>query len=159
MSQFILALDQGTTSSRAILFAHDGSSVASAQQEFEQILPRPGHVEHDPEAIWQTQLDTARQAIDRAGISPEQIAAIGVTNQRETTLLWERESGRPIGNAVVWQSRASAPVCQRLLDDGLNDTFRAKTGLLIDPYFSGTKVKMLLDATPGLRQRAERGEV
>ncbi|MCA9204940.1 MAG: glycerol kinase GlpK, partial [Planctomycetales bacterium] len=159
MSQFILALDQGTTSSRAILFAHDGSSVASAQQEFEQLLPRPGHVEHDPEAIWQTQLDTARQAIDRAGISPEQIAAIGVTNQRETTLLWERESGRPIGNAVVWQSRASAPVCQRLLDDGLNDTFRAKTGLLIDPYFSGTKVKMLLDATPGLRQRAERGEV
>lgn len=159
MSQFILALDQGTTSSRAILFAHDGSSVASAQQEFEQILPRPGHVEHDPEAIWQTQLETARQAIARAGVSPEQIAAIGVTNQRETTLLWERESGRPIGNAVVWQSRASAPVCQRLLDDGLDDTFRAKTGLLIDPYFSGTKVTMLLDATPGLRQRAERGEV
>ncbi|MFP6650132.1 MAG: FGGY family carbohydrate kinase, partial [Pirellulaceae bacterium] len=111
MSRYILALDQGTTSSRAILFAHDGTVVASAQQEFEQILPQPGHVEHDPEAIWQTQLQTARQALERANATAADVAAIGVTNQRETTVLWERDTGRPVANAIVWQSRLTSGIC------------------------------------------------
>src|SRR5690606_2130786 len=159
MSQYILALDQGTTSSRAILFAKDGNAVASAQQEFPQILPRPGHVEHDPEAIWDSQLATARQALAHAGVEPAGIAAIGIANQRETTLLWDRQSGKPIGNAIVWQSRASAAICQRLNDEGLGSLFREKTGLVVDPYFSGTKIKLLLDENPGLRQRAAAGDV
>jgi glycerol kinase len=159
MSQFILALDQGTTSSRAIVFNHDARIVASAQQEFEQILPALGLVEHDPEAIWATQLETARQAISRAKVAPEQIAAIGVTNQRETTILWERDTGRPVANAIVWQSRASAEICESLKADGLEATFREKTGLLLDPYFSGTKVKLLLDADSDLRRRAASGEI
>ncbi len=159
MSQFILALDQGTTSSRAIVFDRHGRPVASAQQEFRQILPRPGHVEHDPEDIWDSQLQTARQALRRAGVEPQQVAALGLTNQRETTVLWERDSGRPVAPAVVWQSRVSAPVCEQLKRQGLEELFRRKTGLLLDPYFSGTKIKHLLDTMPGLRERAARGEV
>jgi glycerol kinase len=159
MNKFILALDQGTTSSRAILFNHAGESVATAQQEFEQILPKPGHVEHDPEAIWESQLATARGAIEQAAIESEQIAAIGISNQRETTILWERESGKPIGNAIVWQSRVSEPICRRLRAAGHADMIQQKTGLVIDPYFSGSKIRHILDQHEGLQQRAERGEI
>ena len=159
MTGAILALDQGTTSSRAIVFDRSGSVVAVAQQEFPQIFPSPGHVEHDPEAIWQTQIDTARQALSNAGIAPPDLAAIGVTNQRETTVLWERDSGRPIGNAIVWQSRITAPLCDRLKAAGHEPLIREKTGLVVDAYFSGTKIKHILDSVDGLRARAARGEV
>ncbi len=159
VNQYILALDQGTTSSRAIVFDRGGRIVSSAQQEFDQILPMPGHVEHDPEAIWTTQSDTARQALAAAEIGPENVAAIGVTNQRETTILWERDTGRPVANAIVWQSRQSSPICEQLKADGLETVFREKTGLVVDAYFSGTKIKHLLDRHEGLRGRAERGEI
>jgi glycerol kinase len=159
VSKFVLALDQGTTSSRAIVFDRGGSAVATAQQEFPQLFPGPGHVEHDPEAIWSTQLETARQALARAGITATDLAAIGITNQRETTVLWERDSGRPIGNAIVWQSRITAPICDRLKEAGHEETFRRKTGLVVDAYFSGTKIKYLLDAHDGMRARAARGEI
>lgn len=159
MAKYILALDQGTTSSRAILFGHDGRIVAKAQEEFEQILPAPGLVEHDPEAIWATQLGVARRAMAAASLRAADIAALGVTNQRETTILWERRTGRPVANAVVWQSRLSAGICDRLKADGCEPTFRTKTGLLLDPYFSGTKIKHLLDAQDGLRAAARRGEI
>ena len=159
MSRFVLALDQGTTSSRAIVFDRSGRAVASAQQEFPQIFPRPGHVEHDPEAIWSTQLQTARDAIAKAGITAADIAAIGVTNQRETTVLWEKSTGRPIANAIVWQSRITAPICDRLKAAGHESMFRKKTGLVVDAYFSGTKIKHLLDSFDGLRDRAAQGEV
>lgn len=157
--QFILALDQGTTSSRAIVFGHDGRVTAVAQMEFEQILPAPGVVEHDPEAIWSSQLAVARQALASAKLSAQDIAAIGVTNQRETTILWDRNTGKPVANAIVWQSRISAPICDRMKSDGLESMVRDKTGLVIDAYFSGTKIKYLLDNTPGLRERARRGEI
>jgi len=159
MSKFVLALDQGTTSSRAIVFDRSGKAVSSAQQEFPQIFPGPGHVEHDPEDIWSTQLATAKEAIARAGISALDLAAIGVTNQRETTVLWEKATGKPIANAIVWQSRVTAPICDRLKAAGHEATFRQKTGLVVDAYFSGTKIKHLLDSFDGLRGRAARGEV
>ena len=155
----VLALDQGTTSSRAILFGHDGRPAAQAQQEFPQLYPSPGHVEHDPEAIWQSQLATARDALASAGATANDVAAIGITNQRETTILWERDTGKPVANAIVWQSRITAPLCEQLKRDGHEQTFRDKTGLVIDAYFSGTKIRHLLDTIPGLRARAERGEV
>ena len=159
MSKFVLALDQGTTSSRAIVFDRSGKAVSVAQQEFPQIFPGPGHVEHDPEAIWDTQLATAKEAIARAGASALDLAAIGVTNQRETTVLWERATGRPVANAIVWQSRVTAPICDRLKAAGHEATFRKKTGLVVDAYFSGTKIKHLLDSFDGLRDRAARGEI
>jgi glycerol kinase len=159
MPPFILALDQGTTSSRAIVFGRDGRIVASAQQEFAQLLPHPGHVEHDPEAIWNTQLATARDALAKAQLTAGEIAAIGVTNQRETTILWDRATGKPVANAIVWQSRASAAICEQLKQNGLEATFREKTGLVVDPYFSGTKIKYLLDRDDELRLRGEKGEV
>ena len=159
MSRSILALDQGTTSSRAIVFGHDGRATAVAQQEFAQIFPQPGEVEHDPEAIWETQLATAKEALTQAGLSASDIAAIGVTNQRETTILWERDSGKPVHNAIVWQSRLTAPICDQLKADGHEQEFRDKTGLVVDAYFSGTKVKHLLDNIDGLRARAEAGEI
>ena len=159
MQNYILALDQGTTSSRAILFDRAGRIVASAQQELPQILPRPGEVEHDPEAIWDGQLTTARQALAHAGVGPEAVAAIGITNQRETTIIWDRDTGKPVHHAIVWQSRVSAPICEQLRSAGCESTVRAKTGLLLDPYFSGTKIRHLLDTIPSLRGRAERGEV
>ena len=159
MKTFVLALDQGTTSSRAIIFDRSGRIVSSAQQEFPQIYPASGHVEHDPEAIWSSQIATAREAIARAGITAEQLAAIGVTNQRETTILWEKATGTPIANAIVWQSRVTAPICDRLKADGHEPLFRARTGLVVDAYFSGTKVKHLLDSSDGLRARAARGEI
>ncbi len=159
MPPLILALDQGTTSSRSILFGKDGRAVAAAQQEFPQILPSPGHVEHDPEAIWQSQLDTARRVIEQARISSGDVAAIGITNQRETAVLWEKATGKPVANAIVWQSRISAPICERLKAAGHEPLFRERTGLLLDPYFSGTKIAHLLETTPGLKARAERGEI
>ena len=159
MSKYVLALDQGTTSSRAIVFGYDGRIVASSQEEFEQILPKPGHVEHNPEEIWSTQLDVARGALAAAQAGPQDIAAIGVTNQRETTILWERDTGRAVANAIVWQSRVSADICDRLKAEGLAETFRKKTGLVVDAYFSGSKIKYLLDTIPGLRARAETGEI
>lgn len=159
MGDHILALDQGTTSSRSIVFARDGRAVSQAQQEFPQLFPRPGHVEHDPEDIWQSQLQTARQAVERSSLDVARIAALGITNQRETTVLWERDTGKPVGNAIVWQSRVSAPVCDRLKAEGLEDEFRRRTGLVIDAYFSGTKIRHLLDSVEGLRSRAERGEI
>jgi glycerol kinase len=159
MPRAVLALDQGTTSSRAIAFGHDGRMLSVAQQEFPQIFPGPAEVEHDPEALWSSQLAVAREAIQRAALEPRDIAAIGITNQRETTLLWERDTGRPIGNAIVWQSRVTAGICDRLKADGLEPLFRSKTGLVVDAYFSGTKVKHLLDTHEGLRARAARGEV
>ncbi|HEX5444078.1 MAG TPA: glycerol kinase GlpK [Pirellulales bacterium] len=159
MNQFVLALDQGTTSSRAMVFDRQGQAVAAAQQEFPQILPSPGHVEHDPEAIWSSQLAVARLAMERAKIEPRQIAALGVTNQRETTLLWDRDTGQPVANAVVWQSRISEPVCERLRREGLAERFREKTGLVIDPYFSATKIVHLLDSIDELRGKAAAGQV
>lgn len=159
MSRYILSLDQGTTSSRAIVFGRDGRVVASAQQEFPQIYPQPGHVEHDPESIWDSQLLTARSALEIAGLTAADIAAVGVTNQRETTVLWDRQTGKPVANAIVWQSRITAEICTQLKQAGCEAVFRSKTGLVLDPYFSGTKIKYLLDSIPGLRGRAERGEI
>jgi glycerol kinase len=159
MARYILALDQGTTSSRAIIFDESGMIRQVAQQEFPQIFPAPGLVEHDPEAIWSSQLATAKQALRESGISGSEIAAIGVSNQRETTLVWERATGRPIHNAIVWQSRLTEPICAELRARGLERAVREKTGLLIDPYFSGTKLKWLLDTIPGARERARRGEL
>ncbi len=159
MPQYILALDQGTTSSRAIVFGRDGRPVATAQEEFAQILPAPGSVEHDPEVIWASQLSVARQALDSAQLAARDIAAIGVTNQRETTILWERASGRPVANAIVWQSRVSAGICQKLKAQGHEPLVRERTGLVLDAYFSATKIKHLLDSRPGLRERAARGEI
>ncbi len=159
MAQFILALDQGTTSSRAILFDHDGAIVSTAQQEFPQIYPAPGLVEHDPEAIWSSQLAVAREAMSKANARATDIAAIGITNQRETALVWEKSTGRPVFNAIVWQSRLTAPICDELTAKGFDKEIRERTGLVTDAYFSGTKVKWILDNVPGAREKAERGEL
>ena len=157
--RYLLALDQGTTSSRAILFDLEGRPVSAAQQEFPQHFPRPGWVEHDPDDIWSTQIETARQALDRAGVSPAEVAAVGITNQRETTLVWERGTGRPLHRAIVWQDRRVAGLTDRLRAEGLEPEVRERTGLVLDPYFSGGKLAWLLDEVPGLRRRAEAGEV
>ncbi len=159
MERFILALDQGTTSSRALLVTHAGRVAGQSQLEFPQIYPAPGHVEHDPEAIWQSQLDTAKAAIALAPGGIAAIAAIGVTNQRETTILWDRATGQPIAPAIVWQSRITSPACDRLKQAGHEPLIREKTGLVLDAYFSATKIAHLLDMIPGTRSRAERGEV
>ena len=159
MGNVILAFDQGTTSSRAIVFAHDGTIRASAQREISQILPEPGFVEHDPIEIWESQIAVARQALERAGVGADDVAAIGITNQRETAILWDRKTGQPVAHAVVWQSRASQPVCERLRDEGHEQVIRDKTGLLIDPYFSGTKITYLFEKHPELVQRAQKGEI
>jgi glycerol kinase len=159
MTRYVLALDQGTTSSRAILFDRAGQPVAVAQREFRQIFPQPGWVEHDPCEIWDTQLACARQALREAGATAADVAALGITNQRETTLIWERATGAPIANAIVWQDRRTADLCARLREQGAEPRFTEKTGLLLDPYFSGTKIGWLLDNVPGARARAERGEL
>lgn len=155
----ILALDQGTTSSRAILFDHQGQIQSVAQKEFEQHYPKPGWVEHDPDEIWSTQMGTASEVLSRAGVAARDVAAIGITNQRETTILWDRETGEPIHNAIVWQDRRTSGICDTLRDEGYAELFKEKTGLIIDSYFSGTKVKWLLDHVDGARQRAENGEL
>jgi glycerol kinase len=159
MSRWVLALDQGTTSSRSMLFDREGAVVAVAQREFPQIYPRPGWVEHDPEAIWSSQAATIEEVMARARASTADLVAVGITNQRETTLLWERASGRPLANAIVWQDRRTAEDCERLRAAGLEAEIAARTGLLLDPYFSGTKLAWLLDHLPGARERAERGEL
>ncbi len=159
MSRYILALDQGTTSSRALLFERSGTVAAVDQHEFPQHFPKPGWVEHDPEEIWQSQLRAARGALAKAGASGADVAAIGITNQRETALVWERASGDPIYPAIVWQSRQTAPLCEELRARGLGDEVRARTGLVIDAYFSGTKIRFILDAVEGAQARAERGEL
>lgn len=156
---FVLSLDQGTTSSRAMVFNHDGAIVSLAQQEFPQIYPAPGLVEHDPEAIWSSQLAVAREALQRAGIRADQVAALGITNQRETTVIWEKATGKPVYNAIVWQSRLTVPICEALIAKGFDREIHARTGLVTDAYFSGTKAKWILDHVPGVRTQAERGEV
>jgi glycerol kinase len=159
MAGYVLALDQGTTSSRALLFDADGEPVATAAREYPQIYPRPSWVEHDPEAIWESQIGVARQALEQAGVPLEDVAALGITNQRETTLLWERATGRPVHNAIVWQDRRTAPLCETLRAEGLVEHVRERTGLVIDPYFSATKLHWLLENVPGARERAARGEL
>ncbi len=156
---YILALDQGTTSSRAILFDHDGRPVMAAQQEFPQIYPRPGWVEHNPDDIWSSQYLVARDVLTRAGVTAGQIAAIGVTNQRETTLIWDRATGQPVYNAIVWQCRRTAEMCLKLKIEGYAEDIRQRTGLVLDAYFSGTKVAWILENVSGVRERAERGEL
>ncbi|MBZ4211482.1 MAG: glycerol kinase GlpK [Rhodoferax sp.] len=156
---YLLALDQGTSSSRSIVFDAAGKIKAMAQQELTQIYPQPGWVEHDPMEIWRTQLATAREALQKAGISARQVRALGITNQRETTVLWNRATGLPIHNAIVWQDRRAEPACLELRERGLAATIQAKTGLLVDAYFSGTKLKWILDHVAGARQSAENGEL
>jgi glycerol kinase len=157
--RYVLALDQGTTSSRAIVFDERGEARAVAQREFRQYFPQPGWVEHDPEEIWRSQVACARAALKQAKLKAEKVAAIGITNQRETTLAWERSTGQPVHRAIVWQDRRTAARCELLKKEGLAAPIAAKTGLVIDPYFSATKLSWLLEAIPGLRARAERGEI
>jgi len=159
MTTYLLALDQGTSSSRAIVFDTQGRIVASAQQELPQIYPRPGWVEHDPREIWRTQLGTARDALAKAGLKASDIRSVGITNQRETTIVWNRKTGQPIHHGIVWQDRRAEPTCQQLREAGHSDTILQKTGLRIDAYFSGTKLQWLLDHVPGARDAAERGEL
>ena len=159
MAKYIMALDSGTTSNRCILFDAAGKIQAMAQKEFTQIFPKPGWVEHDADEIFATQLEVARQAVQNAGILPSQIAAIGITNQRETTIVWDKHTGRPICNAIVWQCRRTAPYCEQLTKDGWVDRIRQKTGLVIDPYFSGTKVRWILQNVPGAKEKAQRGDL
>ena len=158
-ARYVLALDQGTTSSRAIVFDETGKPIASAAREFPQVFPEPGHVTHEPEAIWKSQLGAARAALRRAGATAADVAAIGVTNQRETTIVWDRATGHPVADAIVWQSRITAPFCDELRARGLETLVRERTGLPIDAYFSGPKIRHILRATPGLHARAERGEL
>jgi glycerol kinase len=159
MANFILSLDQGTTSSRAIIFDQSGNIVSLSQREFTQYYPQPGQVEHDPAEIWSAQVAVAAEAIIKAGLTPKDIAAIGITNQRETTIVWDRQTGKPIYNAIVWQDRRTAAFCDQLKELGHSKMIQQKTGLIIDAYFSATKVKWLLDNIPGARQRAEKGEL
>ncbi|WP_313341771.1 glycerol kinase GlpK [Sedimentibacter sp.] len=157
MKKYVLALDQGTTSSRAILFDRNGAIVNLAKKEFKQIYPKPGWVEHDPLEIWETQLSSAIEAIK--DIDPDEIACIGITNQRETTVLWDRNTGKPVYNAIVWQSRQTSEICDELKKTGIETYINENTGLVIDAYFSGTKIKWILDNVPGIREKAEKGDI
>lgn len=157
--KYILAFDQGTTSSRAIIFNHNGEIVKIAQKEFNQYYPKPGWVEHDPMEIWGSQSGVAREVLETAGIRPEEIAAIGITNQRETTVIWDKNTGKPIYNAIVWQCRRTSEICEELKKRGLEDYIRDNTGLVIDAYFSATKIKWILDNVEGAREKAEKGEL
>jgi glycerol kinase len=159
MHKYVLAIDQGTTSSRAILFDQDGNIQGVSQQEFTQIYPKPGWVEHDANEIWATQLRVIREVIGKQQADPGEIAAIGITNQRETALVWDKNTGQPIHHAIVWQDRRTAAICDQLKADGHESTIRNKTGLVVDAYFSGTKVKWLLDNVPGAREKAEAGDL
>ncbi len=159
MKEYILALDQGTSSSRAFVYNEAGGIASSAREEFRQIYPQPGWVEHDPNDIWDSQLRVAQQALKTGRIAPRNIVAVGIANQRETTIIWERNSGMPLHNAIVWQDRRTADICERLKKDGLSDYIRQKTGLVIDAYFSGSKIAWLLDTIPDARARAKRGEI
>ena len=157
--KYILSLDQGTTSSRALLIDVKGKIVASAQKEFRQIFPKHGWVEHDPDEIWRSQLEVALEAIRSSAADSTQIAGIGITNQRETTLVWERETGKPLCNAIVWQDRRTSDFCDELKNSGFAETIRQKTGLVIDAYFSATKLKWILDHISGAREKAQNGEL
>lgn len=159
MEKYILSLDQGTTSSRSILFNKNGEIVHTAQKEFTQYFPKPGWVEHNASEIWDSILSVIAKSLSASGIKPDQIAGIGITNQRETTVVWDKETGKPVYNAIVWQSRQTSEICEELKGKGLNDLFREKTGLLIDAYFSGTKVKWILDNVEGAREKAEQGKL
>ena len=159
MAKYVMALDSGTTSNRCILFNEKGEMCSVAQKEFTQYFPKPGWVEHDANEIWSTQLGVAVEAMSKIGATAEDIAAIGITNQRETTIVWDKETGEPVYHAIVWQCRRTSEYCDSLKDKGLVDTFRAKTGLVIDAYFSGTKLKWILDNVEGVRERAEKGEL
>ena len=159
MAKYIMALDQGTTSSRCILFDHNAQMVSVAQKEYRQIFPQPGYVEHDPNDIWASQLSVAMEAMAQAGIRVNEIAAIGITNQRETTIVWDKATGKPVYNAIVWQCRRTADRVSRIYEDGFDKTLTEKTGLIPDPYFSATKLEWILDHVPGSRERAERGEL
>ncbi|MFM8286242.1 MAG: glycerol kinase GlpK [Planctomycetaceae bacterium] len=159
MGDWLLALDQGTTSSRALLFDPALNLLGVAQQEFPQLYPRPGEVEHDPDAIWESQVSCARRVLEQVRGRGGRVAALGIANQRETTLLWDRHTGRPAARAIVWQSRVSEPICRRLKEQGTEPVFRARTGLMLDPYFSGTKITWLLEQNPTLRGAAERGDL
>lgn len=157
--KYIMSLDQGTTSSRAILFNHNAEIVKVAQKEFKQIYPKAGWVEHDPMEIWGTQMGVAREVLESMGISPQEVAAIGITNQRETTVVWEKSTGKPIYNAIVWQCRRTAQICDDLKERGLEEYIKQNTGLVVDAYFSGTKIKWILDNVEGAREKAEKGEL
>lgn len=159
MKKYVMALDAGTTSNRCILFDRQGRVASVAQKEFNQYFPQPGWVEHDPNEIWSTQLGVAVEAMSKIDARGEEIAALGITNQRETTILWDKETGEPVSRAIVWQCRRTSAICDRLKEEGYTDLFREKTGLVIDAYFSATKIKWLLDREDGLRERAERGEI
>lgn len=159
MAKYIMALDQGTTSSRAIIFDHGGNIVASLNKEFTQIYPNPGWVEHDPMEIWKSQIDVAKAVLNKTGIKPEDIAAIGITNQRETTVVWDKNTGKPVYNAIVWQCRRTAPICDELKKSGFDKKITEKTGLVVDAYFSGTKIKWILDNVEGTRDRALKGDL
>ena len=159
MGKYMMALDAGTTSNRCILFNEKGEICSVAKKEFTQHFPRPGWVEHDANEIWSTQLGVAVEAMQKIGASAEDIAGIGITNQRETTIVWDKKTGEPIYRAIVWQCRRTSAFCDQLKEEGLVDTFREKTGLVIDAYFSGTKLKWILDHVEGARERAERGEL
>jgi len=158
MERYILALDQGTTSSRAIVFDRASNIVSASQKEFRQIYPRPGEVEHDPREIWTTQLEAAREALTRANLSASNIASIGVTNQRETTIVWNKKTGEPLYNAIVWQCRRTADICSQIKKNGWEAEIKRKTGLVVDPYFSGTKIKWILDNVDGAREKARKNE-
>ena len=159
MAKYVMALDAGTTSNRCILFNEKGQMCSVAQQEFTQYFPQPGWVEHDAAEIWQSQYAVAREALAKVGATAEDIAAIGITNQRETTIVWDKETGVPVYHAIVWQDRRTAEFCDSLREKGLNETFRNKTGLVLDPYFSGTKVRWILENVPGAREKAEAGKL
>src|ERR1700710_1222092 len=159
LMSYVLAIDQGTTSSRAIVFRQDISIAAQSQQEFPQHFPASGWVEHEPEDIWTSTISTCREALKKAGVGPKDIAAIGITNQRETTVVWDRATGSAIHRAIVWQDRRTSDICAKLKAEGHEPAISAKSGLIIDPYFSGTKVAWILDQVPGARARADRGEL
>lgn len=159
MAQYVMALDSGTTSNRCILFNQQGEICSMAQKEFTQFFPKPGWVEHDAGEIWSTQLGVAVEAMSKIGATAQDIAAIGITNQRETTVVWDKETGEPVNRAIVWQCRRTSEYCDSLKEKGLTDSFRLKTGLVIDAYFSGTKLKWILDQVPGARQKAKEGKL
>lgn len=159
MDKYIVALDQGTTSSRAVIFDKSVNKIKTAQMEFTQIFPKPGWVEHDPEELFLCQLSVMKEAVEEAGLKPEQIQAVGITNQRETVVVWDKATGTPVYNAIVWQCRRTADLADRLIAEGKSDLIQKKTGLIPDAYFSGTKIKWILDNVPGVRQRAEKGEL
>jgi len=159
LAKYIMALDQGTTGSRAIIFNHSGTIVSTASKEFKQIYPKPGWVEHNPMEIWSSQIEVAKTVLDKAGLEAVDIAAIGITNQRETTIVWDKKTGKPVYNAIVWQCRRTAPICDQLKKKGLAEIIQKKTGLVVDAYFSGTKINWILDNVSGVRERAEKKEL